>query len=138
MVTICILIGADCKKALEPIEVIQSQRDGPFAYKIRLGWCVVGSLNKFDHPLKGLQCHQIVVNSTHPTSTHCFATMKPIKDLGVAGMLKKIYTDDFTGHQSPSANQTVPSNNNVSYNDLKFLRLMDAEVQKDITVFLFH
>ena len=109
MVTIGILIGADCKKALEPIEVIQSQGDGPFAYKTRLGWCVVGSLNKFNHPLKGLQCHRIVVNNTHPTSIHCFATMKPTKDLGVAEMLKKIYTDDFTEHQSPSANQTVPT-----------------------------
>ena len=28
----------------KPLEVIASQGDGPYAYRDRLGWCVVGNL----------------------------------------------------------------------------------------------
>ena len=43
-VVVGLLIGTDCPKALEPIEVIQSEGDGPYAYKTRLGWCVSGPM----------------------------------------------------------------------------------------------
>ena len=32
-------------KALEPTKIIESEGGGPYAYKTRLGWCVVGSIN---------------------------------------------------------------------------------------------
>ena len=37
-----ILIGGNCPRALEPIEVIACQGDGPFAFRSVLGWCVIG------------------------------------------------------------------------------------------------
>ena len=40
-----LLIGANCLRALEPQEVISSQGDGPYAFKTRLGWCVVGPIS---------------------------------------------------------------------------------------------
>ena len=40
-----VLIGANCLKALEPQEVISSQGDGPYAFRTRLGWCVVGPIS---------------------------------------------------------------------------------------------
>ena len=40
-----LLIGANCLKALEPQEVISSQSDGPYAFKVKLGWCVVGPIS---------------------------------------------------------------------------------------------
>ena len=40
-----LLIGENCMKALEPTRILQSQNDGPYAYKTRLGWCVVGPIN---------------------------------------------------------------------------------------------
>ena len=39
-----LLIGANCMKALEPTRILQSQDGGPYAYKTRLGWCVVGPI----------------------------------------------------------------------------------------------
>jgi len=39
-----LLIGANCPKSLEPLEVIASQDNGPFAYRSRLGWCVSGPM----------------------------------------------------------------------------------------------
>ena len=29
-------------KALEPLEILQSRNEGPYAFKKRLGWCKVG------------------------------------------------------------------------------------------------
>ena len=31
-------------KALEPVEIIASQDGGPYAYKTKLGWCIVGPI----------------------------------------------------------------------------------------------
>ena len=38
-------IGANCMKAVEPTRIIYSEGGGPYAYKTRLGWCVVGPIN---------------------------------------------------------------------------------------------
>ena len=45
-ITIGLLTGANCAKALEPQEVIPSKDGGPFVYKSPLGLCVVGPLVK--------------------------------------------------------------------------------------------
>ena len=39
-----LLIGANCTRALEPIKVISSRNDGPYAMKTVLGWCIVGPI----------------------------------------------------------------------------------------------
>ena len=51
-ITVDLLIGTNCLEALEPVEVIPRQNDGPYAIRIALGWCVVG-------PIKA-QCHNVV------------------------------------------------------------------------------
>ena len=40
-----LLIGANCARALEPIKVIPSRNDGPYAMKTILGWCIVGPIS---------------------------------------------------------------------------------------------
>ena len=42
-VQVGLLIGANCMKVLEPRKIIHW--GGPYAYKTRLGWCVVGPIN---------------------------------------------------------------------------------------------
>ena len=39
-----ILLAANCVKALEPIKVMSSKPQGPYAYKTVFGWCVVGPM----------------------------------------------------------------------------------------------
>ena len=43
-IKIGILIGTNCSKAIEPIEVILSQEGRPYAFQTILGWCIIGSL----------------------------------------------------------------------------------------------
>ena len=41
-VSVNLLIGANCEQVLEPLDVISSQYGGPYAFRIILGWCIVG------------------------------------------------------------------------------------------------
>ena len=40
-----LLIGANCTKTLEPVQVLQGRNGGPYAFRTRLGWCVVGPVS---------------------------------------------------------------------------------------------
>ena len=40
-----LLIGGNCVKALEPCEIVTSQDGGPYAVRIRLGWCATGRID---------------------------------------------------------------------------------------------
>ena len=44
-ISVGLLIGANYAKALEPVDIIPNKNDGPYAFKTKLGWCIVGSVN---------------------------------------------------------------------------------------------
>ena len=44
-VNVGLMVGANYMKALEPTRILQSQNGGLYAYKTRVGWCVVGPIN---------------------------------------------------------------------------------------------
>ena len=44
-ISVRLLIGANCRKALEHIDVIPIKNNGPYAIKARFGWCIVGPVN---------------------------------------------------------------------------------------------
>ena len=39
-VNVCVLIGANYSKAIEPVEVIPIQKEVPYAFRKLLGWCM--------------------------------------------------------------------------------------------------
>ena len=45
-ISVGLLIGGNCSKALEPLEVIPSEQCGPYAFKTLLGWCIVGTIGE--------------------------------------------------------------------------------------------
>ena len=83
-IPIALLIGGNCHKALEPLEVVPSQGEGPYAYRTQLGWCVVGptdkcmiepvkcNFNKMRWPAKDI--------STGLSAQHHFAITSSVKD----------------------------------------------------------
>ena len=58
-----LLIEANCTKALELVEILQSRNGGPCAFKTQLGWCVVGSVSRTE-TIK-VSCNQIPVNQAY-------------------------------------------------------------------------
>ena len=52
-----LLIGANCEKALEPLKILQSRNEGPYAFKARLIWCMVGPVNQNNNNNEDECCH---------------------------------------------------------------------------------
>ena len=44
-ISVGLLIGANCAKALEALNIVTSFDNGPYAFQTRLGWCFVGPVN---------------------------------------------------------------------------------------------
>ena len=121
-VKVGLLIGANCPQALEPLQIIPSQNNGPFAMKTSLGWCVIGPLRK-NHGLSSLSCHHISVTNTdtETTATPAFVIEDQFKETSIENMLKKLYEVD-------QVQSIVTEQSEVSQDDVKFLKLMNTEV----------
>ena len=93
------LIGANCLKVMEPQEVISSQGDSPYVFKMKLGRFLVGPISDGRYQ-KRLYCNRIIVedHATGRIATHYF------EEDGISDLLKKLCPADFM------ENQTLPSN----------------------------
>ena len=119
-----LLIGANCLKALEPLEVITSEGDGPSAFRSRLAWCVVGSLSERRDENR-FYCNRISVKdcSNGNISGHQF-TVNSCKEDGMGDLLEKLYnTTDFTEKPIMLGNGINEKLSEVSVENMSFLKL---------------
>ena len=83
-ISIGLLIGGNCSKALEPLEVIPSVQGCPYAFKTWLGWCIVGTIGEttFDATVA---CNRISVqdNISKNVASHYFARETEVRDIGI-------------------------------------------------------
>ena len=84
-----LLIGANCVKALELLETLQSINEGPYAFKTRLGWCIIGPVSQNNE--NTVSCNIIAVRQadTKQDDTHSFQVENKVHDNEVPDMLKK-------------------------------------------------
>ena len=89
-------IGANCLKALEPQEVISRQGDGPYTFKTKLGWCVLGPISDGSYQNR-FHCNRTLVedHTTGKIAKHHFAIPKDVKEDGISDLLKKLYVADL-------------------------------------------
>ena len=91
-----LLIGDNCMKSLEPTRIIHDESGGPYAYKTRLGWCVVGPIDCIS---KGIttSCNCVAVRdiASSKLASHHFAIEKSVKDVSLEEMFQAMYRDDF-------------------------------------------
>ena len=86
-----LLIGANCMKALEPMKVISSVDSSPYAYRRRLGWCIVGpNINMVGK--KSIGCNRVAVidaTSSNISSYH-FVVKEAMKEVRLEEMFQTI------------------------------------------------
>ena len=118
-----ILIGSNCPKALQPLEIIHSRGEGPFAFRTRLGWCVTGQMD-FNQTKSSCNRIQVIRNDT---TNHFFQVKEAIKDLSLKDMIIKSQSLDFheTSYGAPT-----------SLEDKKFLNIMEGAYVKDYHYYL--
>jgi len=111
-VPIGLLIGVNCTKALEPVEIIIIPGTGtsPFAVRTLLGWSVSGPLrsNVIDRVTRqSVACNRVSVQE-------CY-------DSGLKDLLLQMYEHDFTESKNTSSC--------MSQDDNKFLSIVEAGIK---------
>ena len=89
---------------------------GPFAFRTKLGWCVVGSCTKQKDD--NVTCNRIRVTdaSTNSVASHEFVFRTGLKDISAAEQLREMYLHDF--------NENCSEKRALSVEDRKFIDIM--------------
>ena len=121
-----LLIGANCLKALEPVEVISSQKGGPYAYRTRLGWCIVGPMKASNIGDQNIKCNRVVVSQagSKEMSKHHFIHQDEVQETAVKDMLLKMYQADFVEQKVRAENFFADYLQELSIEDRRFLDMM--------------
>ena len=100
-ISIGILIGGNCSKALEPNEVIPSKNGGPYFFRTLVGWCMIGPVGASVNYVS-VACNRVAVQdlTSKTIAPHYFATETEVKDIGIEQMLHKMYSADFIDQSS--------------------------------------
>ena len=110
-----LLIGANCPRALEPLQAINSVDGGPYAYLSRLGWCVVGPMA--ESKSKGRVKCNLIKSATQPEE---LSTMS-WKETTIEDHLKEMYLREFSENLSDAKG--------LSVDDRHFLEIMKSEIR---------
>ena len=119
-ISLGLLISANCTKALEPLNIIPSCDNGPYAFQTRLGWCIVGPVNRGNR--KGISCSCISVKmaDTNDTGRHHFQVKTGVRETGIKEILDKIYNEEFAEVSFPGSKKKE-----ISQQDMKFMEILD-------------
>ena len=117
-------MGANCLKALEPLEVIPSQGNGLYAIRTALGWCVIGPIDVKDG--RAISCNWIAVTEA---SIGGFAIENKYQEVGIQEMLMKLYMQDFVEPKTTKG-EICDALQDISYEDKKFIKMMNEETVK--------
>ena len=128
-----LLIGANCPKELEPVQVIASRDGGPYVMKTVLGWCIVRPIGRINSRNGSLTCNRIAIQEagSNKIADHYFAVEEQIKsNEEIPAMLKKIYEGELTEQQAKFSSIISELLGEISHDDQKLLKLMDQETIK--------
>ena len=112
------MIGANCAKPLEPIDIIPSKNDRPYVIKTKFDWCIMGPVNGTSR--KEISCNRIGVRQTdtNEVGKHFHQAKTLVKETDVKEMLARLYNQEFTEYGSPESK----SENGVSWEHEKFMK----------------
>ena len=107
---------------MEPRAVIQSVDNGPYAYKSRLGWCVVGPIEASD--IKVIKCNLSrsrtpISDDSEAQGHHAIQSMH-VKETTVDNLLRQMYLIDF--------NEVNSERKGISFDDDQFIRILEGGV----------
>ena len=117
-----ILIEGNCPRALEPIEVIPCQFDGPYAFRSVLVWCVTGPIFTKSRSVPfGQRCNFVTFAENQRQTRFLFEDQ--IKENGLKEAMLQMLHQDFSEKTTPNDFEKI------SIEDKQFLKLMDGEVK---------
>ena len=120
-----LLIGGNCSKALEPLEVIPSKDGGPCAFRTLLGWYIVGPIGEITSS-ETVSCNKISVQdmASKTVASHYFTMETEVKVVGIKQMLHKMYAADFSDHCPSNKREDITE---MSVDDRNFITPMEKK-----------
>ena len=133
-----LIIGSNCPRANEPLQVIQCESGGPRACKTRLGWCVIGpiGIGGKEQKTQIFKCSHIKLEETAASkyiavkdtpsgeiTLDRFHQKTVVSDLFITDKLKEMYDNEFNDHKGDERSN--------SSEDDTFLDMMDKQVTKE-------
>ena len=110
--SIGLLIGVNCPRALEPVKVIPAEGNGPFAVLYRHGWTINGPVQLSYDSHGGVYCHRIVLKD-----------VQSFKECVCPEAVLKMMELDFSERDVGS----TPGEKGLSLEDKRFLKIADEE-----------
>ena len=120
-ISVRIVIGANCTKALEPVDVIPTENNGTYAVKTRIGWCIVGPV-KVTRGRQRIHCNCIAVKQgdTKNAEKHYFQTKTRVEENDVRKRLTRMHNLEFI-EAGPTEKKLEAS---MSREDQKFMKIL--------------
>ena len=130
------LIGANYMKALEPMEIISSRYGGMYAYRRKLGWCIVGPITTSRNDAS-VKCHRKAVKdvaSGKIGSHHFVLDDDPkIEDAGIKEMLERMYYSDFCDCNHLQMKRILGNIEDISREERKFWGVLETGTKRNGT-----
>jgi len=110
-----ILIGSNCPKAIQPLQVIPTTGNGPFAVRYLHGWTVHGPM-QVNVVEDNITCNRVLVSE-----------VERVSDCITAETVSKSCSLDFSEHDVG----TIPEERDLSYEDRRCLKTMKESTTRD-------
>ena len=110
------------QKTLEPIDIIHGKNDGPYVFKTKLGWRIVGTVNGTSR--NEICCNWIGVRlaDTNEVGKHFFLARTTVKETDVKETLARMYNQEFT----ESCSSKGKSENEMLVEDVEFMKILEG------------
>ena len=127
------LIGANCMKTLEPLEIISSRIDGPYTYRTKLGWYIVGPIVN-NSCNKSVKCNRRAVKDviSRKFASHHFKIDNRLKrpEIGVKEIFERTFHNDCSEVKQLQL-ATIGNIEDISKEDKKFLKILETGTKKN-------
>lgn len=124
--SIGLLIGNNCVRALKPRSVVPGKPNDPYAIRTILGWGVVGAKghgDRTDGIGERAECHRIATKELgNEQSTGLFVPLQSCKEILAPSSIKRMFEQDFS--------ETQDLNLAMSQEDLKFMNITTSGIHK--------
>ena len=120
-----LLIGSNCPKALEPVDIVASENGGPFAVNTFAGWAIVGPLHMCNKEHSTVSCSRVAVKevcSDRPFDHHFMGEDK-LKEIVTPQASNKMFELDFS--EKPDDKKQ-----GQSQEEKKFLKIVSEGIQR--------
>ena len=120
-----LLIGSNCPKALERVDVVASENGGPFAVKTFAGWAIVGPLNMCNKEHSTVNCNRIATKEigSKRLFDHHFMVEDRVKEIVTPQALNEMFELDFSERSKGKELEH-------SQEDRKFLQMVNEGVTR--------